>query len=306
MSQTDDPSATADDLSLPFQLESTGLRGRIVRMGDSIDAILGAHDYPEPVSRRLAELLVLAATLSGNLKFNGRFSLQARGNGPVSMLLADCTHDGRMRGYARFDAEKVDALEDTSAVPDLLGAGYLVLAVDQGPERDQYQGMVELAGESLKDCMLAYFRRSEQVQTGLTVAVERTGEGWRGGGILVQRMPDPSATPERDAIEDWRRTMMLLGSATANEVLAPGLSAERLLFRLFHEEGVRVYERLDLSFGCRCNEKRVRDMLAMFSPAELDDMRLEDGSIAVTCEFCGAGYTFNEAEIDALRATKLH
>jgi molecular chaperone Hsp33 len=295
----------ADDLLRPFQLERTGLRGRLVRLGGALDRILTRHDYPEAVGQLLGELLVLAAALAGGLRFKGTFSLQAKGSGPVSLLLADYTHDGAMRGYARFDAERIDAGSDIAA---LLGDGRLAITVDQGDAGAAYQSIVELTGISLTECMQAYFRQSEQLKTGLKIAVGRVAENgtwrWRGGGLMVQRLADQPVDDEHQ--EDWHRTMLLLGTATDAELLDPGLPADALLYRLFHEEGVRVFAPQDLRFGCRCTRERVETLLRSFPDAEVEEMRQDDGLLVVTCQFCNAGFRFDEAQLARLHARGAH
>jgi molecular chaperone Hsp33 len=300
-----------DDLLRPFQLERSALRGRLVRLGSTVDTVLTQHEYPEPISRQLGELLVLAATLAGALKFQGTFSLQIKSDGPISLMLADCTNDGELRGYAQFNEVKL-ALAAGEDVPSLFGQGHLALTVEQGTGGESYQGIVDLAGETLTDCMHAYFRKSEQVQTGLRIAVDRVdeagGERWRAGGIMLQRLPGESL-PGHDyspTDEDWRRTMLLLSTATPAELVDPHLPLENLLLRLFHEEGVRVFRPLHLSFGCRCTRERVEALLRMFPENELEDMKLEDGDLEVTCQFCNQSFRFDEAELAQLRRAKLH
>ena len=295
----------ADDLLRPFQLERSALRGRLVRLGDALDRILTRHDYPEPVGQLLGELLVLAAALAGGLRFQGTFSLQAKGSGPVSLLLADYTHDGAMRGYARFDAERIDAGSDIAA---LLGDGRLALTVDQGDAGAAYQSIVELSGASLTECMQTYFRQSEQLKTGLKIAVGRVADNgtwrWRGGGLMVQRLADQPVDEAHQ--EDWHRTMLLLGTATDAELLDAGLPADALLYRLFHEEGVRVFAPQDLRFGCRCTRERVEKLLQSFPDAEVEEMRQDDGLLVVTCQFCNAGFRFDEAQLARLHARSAH
>lgn len=303
-------SLIADNLLRPFQLERSTLRGRVVRLGDLVDQVLTRHDYPEPVGRLLGELFVLAATLAGGLKFNGTFSLQIRSDGPVSLMLADCTNDGAMRGYARYDEAAVAAAEGND-VEALLGRGHLVFTVDQNEAGQAYQGIVELTGPTLTDCMQTYFRQSEQLQTGLKIAVERIDAGgsprWRAGGIMIQRLADEAKAVwgEEHAEEDWRRTMLLLATATAAELVDPHLSPERLLLHLFHEEGVRVFTPLALRFECRCTRERVEAMLRRFPEGELDDMKDENGDVVVTCQFCNVAYRFDDAQLAQLRG-RLH
>jgi molecular chaperone Hsp33 len=303
-------SLIGDNLLRPFQLEQSALRGRLVRLGDLVDRVLTRHDYPEPVSRLLGELFVLAATLAGGLKFQGTFSLQVRSAGPVSLMIADCTNDGAMRGYAKFDAARVaEALQ--ANLRDLLGDGQLVLTVDQSEHGQAYQGIVELDGDTLTECMQAYFRQSEQLKTGLKIAVDRVEEGsqrrWRAGGIMVQRLAEQVAEGrEAQMEEDWRRTMLLLGSATEGELVDPHLAPERLLLRLFHEEGVRVFQPLGLCFRCRCSRRRVEVMLRRFPADDLDDMKQADGDLVVTCEFCNSAFRFGEAELARLHEGVRH
>ena len=295
----------ADDLLRPFQLERSALRGRLVRLGDALDRILTRHDYPEPVGQLLGELLVLAAALAGGLRFKGTFSLQAKGSGPVSLLLADYNHDGAMRGYARFDAERIDAGSDLAT---LVGDGRLALTVDQGDAGAAYQSIVELTGADLTECMQTYFRQSEQLKTGLKIAVGRVADNgawrWRGGALMVQRLADQPVDDEHQ--EDWHRTMLLLGTATDAELLDPGLPADALLYRLFHEEGVRVFAPQDLRFGCRCTRERVEKLLQSFPDAEVEEMRQDDGLVVVTCQFCNAGFRFDEAQLARLQARDAH
>ena len=296
------------DLLRPFQLERSQLRGRFVRLGGTVDYVLKAHDYPPAVSDLLGQLLVLAGALAGGLKFAGRFSLQIRADGPVRLLVADCTNDGEMRGYASFDAERVAAVAPERPM-DLLGKGLLALTVDQrGDGGELQQGIVELGGETLSDCMLNYFHRSEQVRTGIRVAVAQSPlDGrWLAGAIVMQALPVTDPRRLHDAEEDWRRAMILLGTATDDELLDPTLRPDDLLFRLFHEDGVRVFTPLALAPGCGCDEERVWNMLESFPLDDLESMRQEDGGITVTCQFCSRIYAFDQARLSELLAPRRH
>jgi molecular chaperone Hsp33 len=308
------PNAVVDDLVQPFQIDGSGLRGRLVRLGPVLDEILTRHAYPEPVALMLGEAIALAAALAGALKYDGVFTLQTRGDGPIRLLVADVTSAGAVRGYAQYDEEKLakalaaapgGASGIGDSVPRLLGAGHLAFTVDQGEHTDRYQGIVELEGATLAECAHHYFRQSEQVEAGLKVAVARWPDGdgtarWRGGSLMIQRLPPEGDPAKRDAAEDgWRRAVILMSSSTSRELVDPDLAPEALLFRLFHEDGVRAYRRHDLAARCRCSRERVETVLRMMPADELATMKI-DGHIAVTCQFCSAVYDFDEDEVAAL------
>jgi molecular chaperone Hsp33 len=298
----------ASDVLRPFQLDRSGLRGRLVRLAETVDWVLRAHDYPAPVSALLGELLVLAGGLAGGLKFDGSFSLQVRGDGPVGLMVADCTNDGRMRGYASFDAAAIEG-RAAGEPARLLGGGLLALTVDQTASgAEASQGIVELDGRSLADSMLAYFRRSEQVPTGIRAALGRdplTG-AWRGGAIIVQAVPGTGPDAGSEGDEDWRRTMLLLDSTRDAELLDFELAPDDLLWRLFHEETVRVFRPVALQPGCSCDEGRVEVTLRSFTPEDLAEMRLPDGSVTATCQFCGRTYRLDASRLKALFHDRRH
>ena len=303
--------ALPDDVVQPFQIEAFGLRGRLVRLGPLVDEVLTRHDYPEPVALMLGEAIALAAALSGALKYDGVFTLQTKGDGPIHLLVADVTSAGAVRGYAQYDEAKLErALAQAPAglgnsVPRLLGAGHLAFTVDQGEHTERYQGIVELQGATLAECAHHYFRQSEQVEAGLKVAVARLPDGagrprWRAGGLMIQRLPPEGDAARRDAAEDgWRRAMILMSSCTSPELVDAELAPNRLLFRLFHEDGVRAYRQHDLVARCRCSRERVERVLRMLPAEELDEMKV-DGHILVTCQFCSAAYDFDEGDVHAL------
>jgi len=294
------------DVLRPFQLETSQLRGRLVRLGEAVDTVLKAHAYPRPVSDLLGELLVLAGGLAGGLKFAGRFSLQIRGQGPVRLMVADVTNDGEMRGYASFDAA---AIGEGSGFAELVGDGLMALTVDQtAAGGETYQGIVQLDGRSLQDSMLAYFHQSEQVPTGIrsTVGFDEVAQSWRAAAVIVQAMPGEGAVTAAEREDDWRRTMLLLETLSDEELLDPGLGPDTLLFRLFHEDGVRVFDSLDLTFGCSCDDERVAAMLQQFERDEVLAMQDETGKVVVTCEFCSRVYRFTTDDVAALFEDSLH
>jgi molecular chaperone Hsp33 len=302
-----------DDLVQPFQVEASALRGRLVRLGPLVDTIIARHAYPEPVAAMLGEAIVLAVILAGALKYDGIFTLQTKGDGPIRLMVVDVTTAGAVRGYAQYDVEKLDhalaaagAAALAGSVPRLLGAGYIAFTVDQGEHTDRYQGIVELQGATLGECAHHYFRQSEQIQAGIKLAIGRTPSGaWRAGGIMLQRLPEEGGTaaPAGETEEDaWRRAMVLMSSGTAGELLDPDLAPNDLLFRLFHEDGVRVFAPHALEPRCRCSRERIERILRAMSEEDIAALAVDDEAVEVTCEFCNTRYDFPLPEIAALRA----
>jgi len=295
------PEAPAD-LIQRFQIEGRPVQGRLVRLGPLIDDVLGRHDYPEPVAALLGEMLTLAVLLSGFLKYAGVFTLQTKGDGPVRLMVADVTSDGEVRGYAQFDKGRLDAIAGRPApsLPRLLGAGYLALTVDQGAHSERYQGIVELTGATLVDCVHHYFRQSEQLQTAIKLSVVADVGRWRAGALMLQRLPSPADAVGEDDEDAWRRALILMAGTSAGELCNPDLAPNDLLYRLYHEDGVRVFKPASPRAGCRCSRLRVERVLRSLPPAELRDLEI-DGRIEVTCEFCNRRYDFSQTELARLR-----
>ena len=291
-----------DDVVQPFQLESSHLRGRLVRLGSALDTILKQHDYELPVASLLGEAVVVAAALATSLKYEGVFTLQAKGDGAVRLVVADVTSDGDMRGYAQLP----EGVRTLTGDVRLLGNGYLAFTVDQKDKNDRYQGIVELSAGTFAEAVQHYFRQSEQIPTGIVAAVGKDEQGqWRGGCLMLQRMPrdggyeqPQSATSAED---DWLRTMMLMQTCGANELTHPDLKPNDLLFRLFHEEGVRVFEAHQFRHKCRCSEQRVDNMLRALPRDEIETMSV-NGVVSVTCEFCNRSYVYDKDRRDSLYA----
>jgi len=300
----------ADDLVEPFEIEPFQLRGRLVRLGPTLDSIVKRHDYPPAVGTVLGEAIALAVALSSTLKYDGVFTLQTKGDGPIRLLVADVTTGGAVRGYAQYDPAKlaeVAASGGAASVPRLLGAGYLAFTVDQGEDTERYQGIVALEGATLAECVHHYFRQSEQIAAGIKVAVDRDAEGaWRGGCLLIQKLPDGERSEflgTREELEDgWRRALILMGSATSQELTDPELAPEDLLFRLFHEDGVRVFRTHAVRAECRCSRERIDRVLRSLAFEERQDLGEADGSMTVTCQFCNASYRFERADVAAIAA----
>jgi molecular chaperone Hsp33 len=301
-----------DDLVQPFMLESSGIRGNLVRLGAVADHVISRHAYPDPLAALLGEMLALAAMLSSMMKYDGVFTLQTKGDGPVGLMVADITSEGHLRGYAGFDADGLaatlaghDGAPDAGppGVPEFLGKGHLAFTVDQGPHTERYQGIVELSGPTLANCLQHYFGQSEQIQTGLIVTAGKTADAWRSAGLILQRIPDEAtgggAEPDEYA---WRRAMILQASCTDAELLDPALPVNALLYRLFHEEGVRVFRRRPLVARCRCSRRRLVETLRAMPRAEVEDLKV-DGEVVVTCEFCDRRYRFDAAALERIYAS---
>lgn len=304
------------DLVLPFEVKPLGIRGRVVRLGPVVDDILSKHDYPATVSALLAQGVALAALLGSTLKFDGKFILQTKTDGPVNMLVADFVSPNGIRGVARYTKQDVAALGDAPTETQLLGEGYLAMTVDQGSDMERYQGIVPLGKGSLAVAAHTYFAQSEQIPTRLHLAagpLHMRGDKsshWRAGAILIQHLPreggvspvayssgDAPEGAEEDIVEndDWVKARMLLDTVESHELLDPTLSAEDLLYRLYHEDGVTVYPASQLERHCTCSRETVETMLKGFTEEDRTAM-IEDGAIKVVCEFCSTPYTFTPAE----------
>jgi molecular chaperone Hsp33 len=313
-----------DDLVLPFGTVRSHVAGRVVRLGPVVDEILSAHDYPEPVSAVLGQAIALTALLGQQLQDGGRLILQTKSDGPLGFLVVQFETPGRLRGYASYSTERLAAMEQAGTVADgaLLGNGRLAMTIDPGGEQVSQQGIVPLEGHSLADAAMAYFRQSEQLPTFIRLAaarqfIGRSGETpsrwhWRAGGLIVQHVPaaggDNQPKPamsgeERDASlegehdDDWNRVQILAATVEDHELLDPTLAPERLLIRLFHEEGVRVSPVVNLQAKCRCSRERIGSFLNGFSEEERETLREADGAITVKCEFCSTSYRFERDDV---------
>jgi molecular chaperone Hsp33 len=300
--------AIKDDIILPFQLQESGLRGRAIRMGSTLDDILNAHQYPEAISHLLADTIALTAALSSMLKFEGIFTLQASGKGVIKTLVSDMDSNGNIRGCAAFsndDFDKIkpsgDGLYDGYTLADLMGEGYLAFTVDQGEHTERYQGIVALEGDVLQQSVTHYFEQSEQLRTSLYVASNQVDGQWRSGALMLQFLPDDNEDADVVAFndktdnernEDWQRSKILLQSCTADEITDKNLHINELLRRLFHEEGVIVYSEQTLTKKCRCSMDRVQNVVDGLS-ADDREHAAKDGKIEMTCEFCSQTYTID-------------
>jgi molecular chaperone Hsp33 len=308
--------AGEDDFILPFQVDALDVRGRVLRLGPAIDVLLKRHAYPHAVSRAVAEAATLTALLGSALKLSGRFQLQTKTDGALSMLVVDFDAPNKLRAYAQFDP---DAIRPAASPAELIGKGHLALTIDQGGDMSRYQGVVPLEGEGLEAAAHQYFRQSEQIPTRIKLAVGEMavpgGLEWRAGGLFLQFLPeapermrqgdlDPGDAPaeaRKDSFTEddaWTEAKVLADTVQDHELLDPTLSSQRLLYRLFHERGVRIYDGQSVVEACRCSRERILTMLQRFSPQERKDMEGEDGRIGITCEFCSTRYSVTPDEAE--------
>ena len=305
-----------DDTVLPFQLDHSDIRGRVVRLDGALESVLKQHQYPPQVEALVAEATLLTALIGHAIKLRWKLSLQIRGNGPVSMIATDYygpTEGGepaRLRAYASFDPDA----DLTGADPfALIGDGYFAILIDQGEGMVPYQGITPIAGTSLSACAETYFAQSEQLPTRFQLSFGKStlpGEqaAWRAGGVMLQMMPkaSPSVQPEsvdgllshRDLVdgdegENWNRVNLLLDTVEEIELIGPQVAPTDLLIRLFHEEQPRVFDAQPLRFGCTCSEDRVRRSLSIYGADDIAEMTTDEGVLTADCQFCGAHYVLD-------------
>jgi len=308
-----------DDTVLPFQLDHCDIRGRVARLDGVLERILRQHDYPAPVEALVAEAATLTALIGQTIKLRWKLSLQVRGDGPVKLIATDYYGPkgegapARMRAYASFEAARIDP-----SLPPFshIGAGYLMILIDQGPGTVPYQGITPLAGASLAACAETYFAQSEQLPTRFALTYGRSQvpgsvPHWRAGGVMLQHMPkaSPLITKgeggsgeggllaaadilEGDAEENWNRANLLLDTVEDLELIGPTVHPTDLLVRLFHEEGPRVYDPQPVTFGCTCSAEKVRGSLSIYGAGDIAGMVTETGIVTADCQFCGAHYEF--------------
>jgi molecular chaperone Hsp33 len=290
---------SGDDHVIPFQVEGLDVRGRAVQLGPMLDQILTRHTYPEPVAQLLAEGIVLTVLLGTSLKFEGRLILQTKGDGPVELLVVDFRAPASVRAYAQFDQEKLDqAIKDGSSQPhQLLGKGVLAFTIDQGANKQ--------IPTSIKLSVAELIAKDED---------GKTEHQWRAGGILIQFLPHasdrmsqadlpggdlPDGVEEETADEDdaWTEAKVLVETVSASELTDPQVGSERLLYRLFHERGVRIFEAGSVRDECSCSRDHLFGVLSRMDKEELVDT-FTDGKIEIACEFCSTQHKFTQSEFD--------
>ncbi len=308
-----------DDTVLPFQLDRSDIRGRVVRLDGTLDAILAQHAYPPAIERLVAEAALLTALIGPTIKLRWKLSLQIRGNGPARLVATDYyapETDGapaRIRAYASYDAERLAPEGDP--FPQI-GRGYFAILIDQGKGTTPYSGLTPIAGASLADCAQTYFAQSEQLPTRFALSFDKLDGSWRAGGVMLQKMPglpprmkDEGGSGEtgllaaqdllvdEDEFEAWSRANILLESVQADELIGPTIQPTQMLVRLFHEDQPRVFDPHPVQFGCSCSADRVRESLSIYSQKDLAHMTTETGIVTADCQFCGAHYEFDPATL---------
>lgn len=296
------------DTCVSFFIDNGAYQGRLIRMSSVLDTIIGKHCYPRPVAAVVAESTVLAAMLASTLKYEGLFTLQTQSNGAVSMVVVDVTSEGKIRACASFDEEHLkqnQELRKTSgeieAAPHLMGKGHLAFTVDQGPNTELYQGIVDLQGKTLTECALRYFKQSEQIDTDLKLflqAPEGESGSWLAAGIMLQKMPlkgGNESSPE-EMEEAWNEAKVFMESLTQDEVFDAELTSEQLLHRLFHANNLSISKCKNYSFGCRCSREKLLQTLSTFSEDDINAM-LENNKVTATCHFCSEKYVFDKGEL---------
>lgn len=302
-----DPAATPRDEVRRFIVENRPVRGHWVRLEGAWRELRAHRDYPQPVRELLGQAVAASVLLAATLKFRGQLTLQLQGNGAVSLLVAQCTHDYRLRAVARFDAAAAAALSENAATEGtgatgsvfrrLVGSeGRFAVTVEADERSMRYQGIVPLSGDSLAGSLEAYFARSEQLPTRVLLAAD----GERGAGVLVQKLPQEAATDDQQMREIWEQAERGIEQLSAEDLLR--CPVEELLGRGFAEHDMRLFRGAPVQFECRCSHGRVTGLLRALGADEVRDVLREQGSVTVTCEFCHRPYRFDESAVEALFA----
>lgn len=294
-----------NDTSISFNLDNNAFRGRIVRLDNVMREIFTHAQYPDNVAAAISETTALGVLIASLMKFDGIFTLQLQGSGPISVLVADVTSAGKVRATAKYDAKAIEAAQvlrktegEIEPTPHWLEQGNLIFTIDQGKNTELYQGVVDLKGKNLEECALRYFKNSEQIDTYLHLYLDKVGDVWKSAGILIQKMPQ---TGGKDGVDDenalkelWNEDKILMDSLKKEEIF--NLDLKEVLFRLFHEHEVRVSKEQEYVFGCRCSREKLQQTLSSMKPEDIEDMA-ENGKITATCNFCGQVYSFDKGEL---------
>lgn len=295
-----------NDKCVSFNLDNNKFRGRIVRLEHVTNEMFKLQKYPDNVGKAVAETAALGVVLADLMKFNGIWTLQIQGDGPISVLVADVTSEGKVRATAKYDEAKMKAAQELrktegelEATPHWLGKGNLIFTVDQGKNTELYQGIVDLQGKTLAECAMRYFKNSEQIDTHLRLFVRKKGDGWQSAAILLQKMPQNGGNEvqsDDNSEELWREDKILTDSLTEAEIFDADLPLEDILYRLYHEHRVAVNKTSEYFFGCRCEREKLRATLSGMSLQDIESM-LENGKVTAVCNFCGQTYVFDKSEL---------
>src|SRR5688572_19429862 len=284
------------DTALGVTIPSRHARGRLARLGPSLDAILANHGYPPVIEQLLAEALALTALLGSLLKDpGGQMTLQAQTeSGIIDLLVCDYL-GGQLRGYVRHDSQRLAEAGPNPSLFSLFGRGYLAITFDQPASNERYQGIVPLEGESLARAAETYFTQSEQIPSIVRLAARKSDAGWVAGGLLFQHLPEGEEGRDRLHTRldhpEWSHVAVLAGSVKDAELTDVTLPLDDLVWRLFHEEEeVRTLPAVQLSRGCRCDPDYVKSVIARFPPEERAAMVGDDGLIRVDCAFCATDF----------------
>lgn len=290
------------DQAIGFTITARSARGRVVRLGPLMDEVLSAHDYPAPIARILSEALTMTALLGAMLKdAGGQLTVQAQTEAGIVDLLVCDYRGGELRGYVRFDADRLAEVSIIPSLQELFGKGYLAITFDQAVTGERYQGIVPLEGANLADAAQSFFAQSEQIPSLVRIAVNDTGH--IAGGILVQHLPEGEEGRERLHTRldhpEWEHVRILVETVKTNELYDAGLPLDTLLWRLFHEEEeIRVLNMIPLTKGCRCNFEHIRSVISRFHADERAEMVDQDGFISVDCEFCSRVFPISLTDLD--------
>lgn len=281
----------ANNLLHRYLFEDLSVRGELVQLDTAYQQIIANKDYPQPLQNLLGELLVATSLLTATLKFEGSITLQLQGDGPVSLVVINGDHDQKIRGVARWEGQ----IADDANLHQMIGKGHLVITIspDKG---ERYQGVVGLEGDTLSEVLEDYFERSEQLKTRLWF---RTGEHdgqAHAAGMLLQIMPD--GTGSADDFEHLEK----LTETIKNEELF-SLEANEVLYRLYNQEKVQLFEAQPVEFFCGCSRERSAGAIATVAKEELDDILKTEGEVALHCDYCGSTYSFDATEVDQIITT---
>lgn len=297
------------DNCVSFHIEDGAFMGRLVRLDEVVNTIVGKHCYPKPVSAVVAESAALGALLASALKYDGLFTLQTKSSGPVTMVVVDVSSDGTIRACATFDEKRIQKAQELrktegeiEAAPHLMGEGYLAFTVDQGKDTDLYQGVVDLQGKNLTECALRYFKQSEQIETALQLflqaPVEENGH-WKAAGIMLQKLPATGGKVREgaDIDEAWNEAVTFMQSLKEDEVFDDALSPEELLHRLYHSSKLSIAKNKEYRFGCRCSRNKLLNTLTSFGEEEINNLADSHNQVSATCNFCSEKYVFDKGEL---------